>query len=252
MIRRRVLTPALLLGLALTTWGCGGGEPSAGDLEEASPGTGDQAAVEMEGSPSPAEEPLEPSEEPARLGSIASETVHGWTGPGGQPFEVALRTASPRRLSHLNQWIGRRSFDLGLRVERPGLAQYPCASCHEPGNRLDVPPDRRDDAHRHVDPVHPEQIEGDCSACHATEVDRLRLPSGETVSLDHAYRLCSRCHHQELESWAAGVHGKRLVGWQGKRVVMGCGDCHDPHDPDLESRIPYPGPTIPRAAGGDR
>ena len=51
------------------------------------------------------------------------------------------------------------------------------------------------------------------------------------------------------EAWAGGAHGKRLDGWQGRRVLMGCADCHDPHRPALETRIPFRAPQLQRARG---
>jgi hypothetical protein len=71
------------------------------------------------------------------------------------------------------------------------------------------------------------------------------------VALDHAYRLCAECHSPQVTAWAAGAHGKRLDGWRGRRVVMGCAECHDPHRPSLEQRIPFRSPTLPSGGGGD-
>jgi hypothetical protein len=48
------------------------------------------------------------------------------------------------------------------------------------------------------------------------------------------------------------VHGKRLDGWQGRRVLMACADCHDPHDPAVRSRIPFPPPRVRRGRGGEQ
>jgi hypothetical protein len=84
-----------------------------------------------------------------------------------------------------------------------------------------------------------------CSTCHARDnVERLALKSGERPPLDHAYRLCAQCHFSQLRAWAGGGHGKRLDGWQGRRVVMGCTDCHDPHKPAVEPRIPFRAPRL--------
>ena len=74
-------------------------------------------------------------------------------------------------------------------------------------------------------------------------------PQGAPVTLTESYRLCAQCHFQQVEAWAGGGHGKRLDGWQGRRVVMGCGDCHDPHQPAIEKRIPFRAPQIERRRG---
>ncbi len=109
------------------------------------------------------------------------------------------------------------------------------------------------DAHQNIKPVHPAQTGGACATCHSpTDVEFLALGSGERATLDHTYRLCAQCHFSQAASWAGGAHGKRLDGWQGRRVLMGCADCHDPHRPAVESRIPFRAPRIERVGGHDQ
>jgi formate-dependent nitrite reductase cytochrome c552 subunit len=106
------------------------------------------------------------------------------------------------------------------------------------------------DAHQNIKPIHPAQTGAACSTCHAPDnVELLALKSGDRATLDHAYRLCAQCHFSQAEAWAGGGHGKRLDGWQGRRVVMGCADCHDPHKPALEPRLPFGGPQLQRPRG---
>jgi formate-dependent nitrite reductase cytochrome c552 subunit len=106
------------------------------------------------------------------------------------------------------------------------------------------------DAHQNVQPLHPKQTGALCSSCHAADnVELLALEKGERVTLDESYRLCAQCHFAQVDAWAAGTHGKRLDGWQGRRVVMGCADCHDPHKPAIEARIPFRAPQIQRTGG---
>jgi hypothetical protein len=189
----------------------------------------------------PAAEALLPELEPAALAAVRSEPVVGRTGPGGQPFEVAVRM--PDRAGH-DRLIGRQSFPIALRSASP--IDHPCNACHQPGQPV-IRPERIEDAHRNVLPRHPDESGSRCLTCHAPDdVERLVLASGERIPLGHAYRLCAQCHYSQVDAWAAGVHGKRLDGWRGRRVVMGCADCHDPHQPALESRTPYPGPQLPR------
>ena len=179
-------------------------------------------------------------DEPTELVGVVAEPVVGFTGPGGEPFEVALRAADAQ--SHLERRIGARSFALQLRTDGASRTQYPCSSCHQGAVTL-----RRDrDVHQNIQPSHPPGIAVTCFACHrSSAVDRLALNSGETATFDHAYRLCAQCHFQEVSAWAEGHHGKRLDGWQGRRVVMGCAECHDPHRPVVATRVPFPGPTLP-------
>jgi hypothetical protein len=173
---------------------------------------------------------------------VESQPVVGHVGPGGQPFEVTLRT--PGASSSVHRMIGTRTFELSLRG-RP-LAQYPCTSCHAGTVTTSTRPE---DAHQDVQPVHPSEFAGDCAVCHARQdVYQLRLQGGTQVPLDQAYRLCEQCHYAATAAWAGGGHGKRLDGWSGTRVVLGCTDCHEPHAPAVPVRIPFRGPTLPTPA----
>ncbi len=217
-----VVLPGLLL-----LWGCG------------------QELYEVEEAPDLAEEALDEAPPPLELAGVPTATVQRFTGPGGEAFEVTLRT--PGRTSHLHARIGPESYPLPLRTGQVALSSYPCASCHA---GLTVSSQAPREAHDDIRPTHPSESGHLCTTCHvADSVERLVLLSGDEVALDHAYRLCAQCHSSETRSWAAGVHGKRLEGWHGRRVVLNCADCHDPHTPTLEQRIPYPGPRIPRRAG---
>ena len=182
---------------------------------------------------------------PPGLAVVRSEPVVGRLGPGGEPFEVAVHT--PDRPGH-ERMFGMKSFRISLRG-RPSTGEA-CGSCHRPGRPV-IQAERIEDAHRYVLPRHPEESGTHCSTCHAPDdVQSLVLASGERISLEHAYRLCAQCHYAQADDWAAGTHGKRLEGWRGRRVVMSCPDCHDPHQPAIASRNPYPGPRLP-TSGGD-
>jgi hypothetical protein len=217
--------PALLtLAATATLWGCGG-EPS---------------------DPAPESAPPVALPELPELLTATADAVGDWVGPGGEPFEVTRRL--PGDPTHLHRIIGTKTYALALRPDEALLIQWPCTSCHE---GVTITADRDPDAHGNIHPIHPSRLGEVCSTCHVpSAVDHLRLATGEEVSLDHAYRLCAQCHFQQAESWAAGAHGKRLYGWTGRRVVMNCTDCHDPHTPALEPRIPFPGPTLPARPGG--
>jgi hypothetical protein len=225
--------------VAIPLAGCGSGEAAV-------PGYGggpDEAAVA-------ATLAKHAGREPGQLASVRSEPVVGRTGPGGAEFEVALRTEGDG--THLSREIGRRSFDLGARMERTDLRQYPCASCHQ-GTGFTPGTERDPGAHRDLVVQHPRETGATCQTCHAPEdVSLLALGTGPRATLDHAYRLCAQCHSPQVDAWAAGAHGKRIDGWQGRRVVMGCADCHDPHHPALEKRIPYDPPRIERRRARER
>lgn len=191
---------------------------------------------------------------PSALAAVAVEPVQGrWTGPGGRDFYVAVRSRDAG--GYLYRPFGREAFYLGLRLSRTDRGHEPCASCHE-GQGLVAGRDAGDEeaVHQNVQVVHPEEAGARCLTCHAADdVGRLRLEAGGTASIDHAYRLCAQCHFQQVDSWAYGAHGKRLVGWRGRRVVMTCSDCHDPHRPATETRPPMAGVSLPGElrAGGE-
>jgi hypothetical protein len=181
--------------------------------------------------------------EPGALRLVRADTVRGWTGPDGSAFEVARRT--PVAGEHA-RGFGSRTLPIALRTAAPELTQYPCTACHL-GRRIELSDERSADAHANVRVTHPRATGGTCATCHsAADVELLALRSGERVGLDQAYRVCAQCHYGQADAWAAGAHGKRLDGWQGRRVVMGCTDCHDPHAPALATRLPFRAPRLHR------
>jgi hypothetical protein len=183
---------------------------------------------------------------PSALASVTVEPVQGrWKGPGGRDFHVAVRSRSAG--SYLYRQFGQEAFYLGLRLSEPEVTHEPCGSCHEGQGIVDGREGTESQSvHQNIQPAHPEQTGAQCLTCHASaDVGLLRLEGGGTTEIDHAYRLCAQCHFQQVDSWAYGAHGKRLVGWRGRRVVMTCADCHDPHRPATERRPPMAGLTLP-------
>lgn len=188
--------------------------------------------------------PPRPDIQPGVLQGVTAERVEGFLGPGGEPFEVTLRTANPAATNARR--FGTITLKNSMRERSAVVGSYPCTSCHL-GRRIVMNDDRLADAHRNINPVHPARVGSTCSTCHSADnVELLTLRSGERATLDHTYRLCAQCHFNQANSWAGGAHGKRLDGWQGRRVVMGCADCHDPHSPSIETRVPFRAPRITR------
>lgn len=241
------LAPLLLTAL-LALGGCReAGEQAQGSPHGSEPhGSDPQESAVVEAAAHAAEPGTEaPAADltPPALAAVRSAPVQGHTGPGGEPFDVVVR--DPGRAGH-DRLIGRRNFQISLRDG--GDRDYQCGSCHRPTEPT-LRPERAEDAHRNVLPRHPDQAGSPCQTCHAPgRVEELALVSGERVPLSHAYRLCGQCHYPQADAWAAGAHGKRLDGWRGRRVVMGCADCHDPHEPAVKPRIPFPGPRPPGGA----
>lgn len=185
--------------------------------------------------------------EPGALATVARAPVSEWKGPGGDSFEVTVRTVDP--VSSTSRTFGTITLRTALRARAPDIGQFPCTSCHL-GRAIVMADERVKDAHQNIKPEHPKQTGAHCSTCHAADnVELLALKSGERATLDHTYRLCAQCHFSQAESWASGAHGKRLDGWQGRRVVLGCADCHDPHKPAIEKRVPFRAPRLERPHG---
>ena len=128
------------------------------------------------------------------------------------------------------------------------LTQFPCTRCHEEPFAESLPPEiQRRTMHLDIVSNHAPGEIMNCITCHnPDDMDTLRLGNADPVAMDHAYRLCSVCHFEQARDWAGGAHGKRLAGWLGKRVIMNCASCHDPHEPQFDIRWPAATPRIPR------
>jgi hypothetical protein len=141
-------------------------------------------------------------------------------------------------------------FYVNKRTEH--ITQYPCASCHT--KPIEKPQRERISqrwSHLNIQLTHGQTTGLDCQSCHNYDnFEQLQLQNGQTTTFDHAYELCRQCHFQQANDWAGGAHGKRLAGWRGKRVINNCTDCHNPHAPAFDQRIPLKSPTIPRTGQG--
>lgn len=250
MTKRRMGAATLGVAALWMSLGCVGGEGAAGHEAEVQDDSHGGTSVGTVRTAQDSERAaLNAILEPGALRTVAAEPVTLWKGPGGQPFAVTMRTADPP--SALARRFGTITLQTSLRARAPDLGQFPCTSCHL-GRRIRMDDQRIGDAHQNIVGVHPVQTGGVCSTCHAPDnVELLALKSGERATLDHTYRLCAQCHFSQADAWAGGAHGKRLDGWQGRRVLMGCADCHDPHKPALTSRIPFRAPQIERIRDHD-
>lgn len=124
-------------------------------------------------------------------------------------------------------------------VSRRGrLVQAPCTGCHD-GSIGTVGEGRTRRAHWQIERPHGQANELSCGSCHSTEGPvLLRTIHEAPVDFDQAHRLCGTCHHEALEDWKGGAHGKRVGAWAGERIVEPCTGCHDPHEPSFPVRLP--------------
>jgi hypothetical protein len=84
-----------------------------------------------------------------------------------------------------------------------------------------------------------------CLICHdEQDRDQLRTFAGEKVSFQNSHLVCGSCHPQRQKDWYFGAHGKREANWDGDRVLVGCTNCHDPHEPIIQPREPKAPPPV--------
>ncbi|MEZ4219416.1 MAG: hypothetical protein R3B13_00715 [Polyangiaceae bacterium] len=126
------------------------------------------------------------------------------------------------------------------------LPTYPCSVCH--ADRVPHPEKyelKEFHAVRNSEFSHGEDAFW-CYQCHSQKnIDRLVTATGELVTFNEAYRICTSCHGDKLKDWQKGAHGLILGDWNGVKHKKSCPACHDPHDPRFPSITPEkpPQPT---------
>jgi hypothetical protein len=109
---------------------------------------------------------------------------------------------------------------------------FPCSGCHDGKERVNTA--RRElGFHDEQQSVFDHDSEHRwCLDCHdAQKRDQLHLTNGALVPFTESYRLCGQCHGDKLRDWRAGVHGKRIGNWDGRKTYFLCVNCHNPHTP---------------------
>lgn len=131
-------------------------------------------------------------------------------------------------------------------VPPPALSMniYPCSRCHD---NLPVNATKRKLVKFHTDIIlKPPSMQRWCTDCHsATNLNKLKLSSGELIDFNKSYQLCGQCHGTIYRDWKAGIHGKRVGMWNGDKLYRLCVSCHDPHQPAFKSVKPEPPPLRP-------
>lgn len=144
------------------------------------------------------------------------------------------------------------------------LEMYPCSDCHE-----DEPVNAKErvleDMHEDIMLVHGSGRFW-CLTCHDMKNNALLSLKGKPIDFDEAYILCGQCHFQRQKDWYFGGHGKRMgawrepgkiprvydslkvvdrqkIGkWRGRRIILSCPECHNPHAPAIKPFKPSPPP----------
>lgn len=175
-----------------------------------------------------------------------------------KPAGISLSTSTPYKTP---------PFEVVPRKEE-NLEMYPCSDCH-----LETPvnPKQRVLKEEHEDIVLKHGGERFwCLTCHNLKKnpDTLVSMKNTAIDLDQAYLLCGQCHFQRQKDWYFGAHGKRkgawadpqtipltrdklrvsdrdkIGTWQGKRIILSCTACHNPHDPVIQPQKPSPVPGV--------
>ncbi len=147
-------------------------------------------------------------------------------------LSLAVAGASPGR-DVGTPAAGARPDETLVQAESPPFSEgiFPCSSCHAELPR---------NAERRQLAMHDEQqaiFDHDaehrwCLDCHDNASrDFLHLSDGTTIPFTESYRLCGQCHGDKYRDWRAGVHGKRIGRWDGRKVYFLCVNCHNPHSP---------------------
>ena len=133
-----------------------------------------------------------------------------------------------------------------IQVPPPPFSEgiFPCMDCHE-DLETNREPREMEDFHEEIVLYHGGEDRW-CLDCHdPLNRDVLRLANGSPVPFEESYRLCGQCHGEKYRDWRAGVHGKRVGSWSGKKTYMLCAHCHNPHDPRFKPLAPMGTPVPP-------
>ncbi len=122
-------------------------------------------------------------------------------------------------------------------TRKPDLKSFPCSTCHD--QVPDKLTDSQQDAHWNIQLNHADAQVMNCASCHdLNKPDELVSLTGIEINFDHSYKVCAQCHSSQAKDWLGGAHGKRALGWVKPRTIYNCVSCHNPHQPQIQSRWP--------------
>jgi hypothetical protein len=137
-----------------------------------------------------------------------------------------------------------------IQAEPPPFSEgiFPCSQCHD---RAGDPAPRQLAFHDEIQAdLHHGPPTRWCLECHDNpRRDFLHLINGQQVPFTESYKLCGQCHGDKYRDWRAGVHGKRVGMWNGKKTYYLCVNCHNPHNPRFKALKPEPPPIRPQEQG---
>ncbi|MFS4418069.1 multiheme c-type cytochrome [Maribacter sp. 2307ULW6-5] len=123
--------------------------------------------------------------------------------------------------------------------ERKGqIKSYACIECHtKPVSQMKG--DGVQKAHWDIKMAHASKEIMDCATCHNPEdMNHIQTLTGRPVDFNLSHKVCLQCHDTQYEDWKGGAHGKKVAGWAPPRASMTCVNCHNPHDPGFEKKLP--------------
>jgi hypothetical protein len=114
--------------------------------------------------------------------------------------------------------------------EAPGTLAFDCARCHTTGYRPEGNHDGLPGA------VGTWQADGvQCERCHGNGSQHVDAPYDVDMPIDRSAELCGECHVRDSTDEIQAADGFLMDSQQwtelfhGKKHVMDCADCHDPH-----------------------
>nr|VFJ63114.1 MAG: hypothetical protein BECKDK2373B_GA0170837_111912 [Candidatus Kentron sp. DK] len=136
--------------------------------------------------------------------------------------------------------------DFEIVPRKANLRLYPCRTCHR------FLPDKPVPRKLVTALPHPNMLRHGkgrlwCLDCHDRgNKDFLYTLRGGGANYDQEHLVCGQCHYERHRDWYFGAHGKRMNNWRGKRVIVLCSHCHNPHDPVITPRRPRESPPVRR------
>ncbi len=118
------------------------------------------------------------------------------------------------------------------------IKSFNCTECHtKPLEQMQS--DGAKKAHWDIDLIHANENTMNCITCHnGNDMDNLKSITNNSIDFNKSYQLCNQCHTKQFEDWKGGAHGKRIGGWAPPRASMTCVNCHNPHNPKIQSKWP--------------